>query len=77
MVCHIEASQRNLGLMRQVRIEQQNTAELTRDVADDPMEAGLKRELQEKEELLEGAEQHSKSKRFSGDADHKTQRLYS
>lgn len=33
MVCHIEASQRNLGLMRQVRIEQQNTAELTRGEA--------------------------------------------
>ncbi|KAF4097140.1 cryptochrome circadian regulator 4 isoform X1 [Onychostoma macrolepis] len=76
MVCHIEASQRNLGLMRQVRIEQQNTAELTRDVADDPMEVGLKRELHEEEELLEGAEQHSKSKRFSGDADHKSQKLY-
>uniref|UniRef100_A0A9J7ZEC4 Cryptochrome circadian regulator 4 n=1 Tax=Cyprinus carpio carpio TaxID=630221 RepID=A0A9J7ZEC4_CYPCA len=72
MVCHTEASQRNLGLMRQVRTEQQNTAELTRDVADDPMEAGLKRELQEEEELLEGAEQHGTSKRFSGDADHKS-----
>uniref|UniRef100_A0A8C2I5Z4 Cryptochrome circadian regulator 4 n=1 Tax=Cyprinus carpio TaxID=7962 RepID=A0A8C2I5Z4_CYPCA len=72
MVCHTEASQRNLGLMRQVRTEQQNTAELTRDVADDPMEAGLKRELQEEEELLEGAEQHGTSKRFSGDTDHKS-----
>lgn len=30
MVCHMEASQRNLGLMRQVRTEQQKTAELTR-----------------------------------------------
>ncbi|KAI2642964.1 Cryptochrome-1 [Labeo rohita] len=73
MVCHIEASQRNLGLMRQVRTEQQNTAELTRDVADDPMEAGLKRELQEEEEeLLEGVEQHSTSKRFNGVTDHKS-----
>uniref|UniRef100_A0A673I308 Cryptochrome circadian regulator 4 n=1 Tax=Sinocyclocheilus rhinocerous TaxID=307959 RepID=A0A673I308_9TELE len=71
MVCHIEASQRNLGMMRHVRTEQQNTAELTRDVADDPMEAGLKRELQE-EEPLEGAEQHGRSKRFNGDADHKS-----
>ncbi|XP_043079568.1 cryptochrome circadian regulator 4 isoform X2 [Puntigrus tetrazona] len=71
MVCHTEASQRNLGLMRQVRTEQQNTAELTRDLADDPMEVGLKRELQEEEELLEGAGQHNMSKRFSGDADHK------
>lgn len=51
--------------------------DLLTDVADDPMEAGLKRELQEEEELLEGAEQHGKSKRFSGDADHKSQRLYS
>lgn len=51
--------------------------DLLTDVADDPMEAGLKRELQEEEELLEGAEQHSKSKRFSGDTDHKSQRLYS
>ncbi|XP_051764190.1 cryptochrome circadian regulator 4 [Ctenopharyngodon idella] len=72
MVCHMEASQRNLGLMRQVRTEQQKTAELTRDVADDPMEAGLKRELQEEEELLEGAEPCSKSKRFSGSTDHKS-----
>lgn len=30
IVSHIEASQRNLGLMRQVRTEQQTTAELTR-----------------------------------------------
>lgn len=46
--------------------------DLLTDVADDPMEAGLKRELQEEEELLEGAEQHGTSKRFSGDADHKS-----
>ncbi|XP_026119844.1 cryptochrome-1-like [Carassius auratus] len=71
MVCHTEASQRNLGLMRQVRTEQQNTAELTRDVADDPMEAELKRELQE-EELLERVGQHSTSKPFSSDVDHKS-----
>nr|VAX54221.1 cryptochrome circadian regulator 3 [Squalius aradensis] len=72
MVCHTEASQTNLGLMRQVRTEQQKTAELTRDVTDDPMEAGLKRELQEGEELLEGAEPRSRSKHLSGSADHKS-----
>lgn len=36
------------------------------------MEAGLKRELQEEEELLEGAEPRSRSKRLSGSADHKS-----
>ncbi|XP_077081934.1 cryptochrome circadian regulator 4 isoform X2 [Siphateles boraxobius] len=70
MVCHTEASQRNLDLMRQVRTEQQKTAELTRDVTDDPMEAGLKRELQE--ELLEGAEPRSRSKHLSDSTDHKS-----
>ncbi|XP_051551172.1 cryptochrome circadian regulator 4 [Myxocyprinus asiaticus] len=72
MVCHIEASQRNLALMRQVRSEQENTAQLTRDVSDDPMEVGLKRELQEEEGLLEGAEPHSVSKHFSASADHQS-----
>nr|AAH97079.1 Cry4 protein [Danio rerio] len=72
IVSHIEASQRNLALMRQVRTEQQTTAELTRDVADDPMEAGLKRELREEEGLLEEAESQCTSKRFSGSSDHKS-----
>ncbi|KAL2090520.1 hypothetical protein ACEWY4_012783 [Coilia grayii] len=47
MVNHLEASRRNLVLMKEVRSEQENTAELTRDVADDPMEVGVKRELPE------------------------------
>ncbi|XP_028853229.1 cryptochrome circadian regulator 4 isoform X2 [Denticeps clupeoides] len=47
MVSHQEVSERNLELMKQVRSEQGNTAELTRDVADDPMEIGAKRHAQE------------------------------
>ncbi|TRY91911.1 hypothetical protein DNTS_029629, partial [Danionella cerebrum] len=71
MVCHYEASQRNLGLMRQVRVEQRNTAELTRDVADDPMEAGLKRGLHEEVELEEEVESKCMNKRFIGCSSHK------
>ncbi|XP_066559437.1 cryptochrome circadian regulator 4 [Amia ocellicauda] len=43
MVDHREASERNLVLMKRVHSEQENTAQLTRDVADDPMEIRMKR----------------------------------
>ncbi|KAE8622837.1 hypothetical protein XENTR_v10005409 [Xenopus tropicalis] len=42
MVDHKTASEHNLQLMRQVREEQQKTAQLTKDIADDPMELNLK-----------------------------------
>ncbi|XP_069731935.1 cryptochrome-1-like isoform X2 [Phaenicophaeus curvirostris] len=47
MVNHKEASDQNLQLMRQVREEQQRTAQLTRDDTDDPMEMKVKRERSE------------------------------
>nr|XP_055073415.1 cryptochrome circadian regulator 4 isoform X1 [Misgurnus anguillicaudatus] len=72
MVCHLEVSQKNLALMRQIHAEQQNTAQLTRDVSDDPMEAGLKRELQEEEELIEGAESNDTFKRLNNEVDHQS-----
>ncbi|XP_065099240.1 cryptochrome circadian regulator 4 isoform X2 [Paramisgurnus dabryanus] len=72
MVCHLEVSQKNLALMRQIHTEQQNTAQLTRDVSDDPMEAGLKRELQEEEELIEGAESNGTFKRLNNGMDHQS-----
>lgn len=72
MVCHLEVSQKNLALMQQIHTEQQNTAQLTRDVSDDPMEAGLKRELQEEEELIEGAESNGTFKRLNNGMDHQS-----
>ncbi|XP_063072027.1 cryptochrome circadian regulator 4 isoform X2 [Engraulis encrasicolus] len=44
MVNHLEVSKRNLALMKELRSEQESTAQLTRDIADDPMEVGVKRE---------------------------------
>ncbi|XP_036386825.1 cryptochrome circadian regulator 4 [Megalops cyprinoides] len=72
MVDHSEVSQRNLALMRQVRSEQENTAQLTRDLADDPMEVGVKREHQDDQGSV--TQDHSEkperaSKRFSPDSD--------
>ncbi|KAJ8360676.1 hypothetical protein SKAU_G00172010 [Synaphobranchus kaupii] len=47
MVNHLEVSQRNMALMRQLRSEQEGTAQLTQGVTDDPMEIGKKRERQD------------------------------
>ncbi|KAJ8258797.1 hypothetical protein COCON_G00178090 [Conger conger] len=68
MVDHVEVSQRNMCLMRQLRSEQEGTAQLTRDVADDPVEIGVKREHQD-----HGPSEERTSKHFSPDGDHKTQ----
>ncbi|XP_030634406.1 cryptochrome circadian regulator 4 [Chanos chanos] len=75
MVDHVEVSQRNLTLMKQVRCEQESTAELTRDVADDPMEIGLKRDFQD-DGLADGTGEHrvnGTTKRFSSEKDHQAQ----
>ncbi|KAL7837009.1 hypothetical protein SRHO_G00267200 [Serrasalmus rhombeus] len=57
MVCHAEASERNLALMKEARSCQENTAKLTRDVAEEP-DVRVKREL---------GEEDQPSKRFSSD----------
>ncbi|XP_017540798.1 cryptochrome circadian regulator 4 [Pygocentrus nattereri] len=58
MVCHAEASERNLALMKEARSCQENTAKLTRDVAEEPVDVRVKREL---------GEEDQPSKRFSSD----------
>ncbi|KAJ8260261.1 hypothetical protein GJAV_G00178930 [Gymnothorax javanicus] len=74
MVDHMEVSQRNLALMRQLRSEQEGTAQLTRDVTDDPMEIGMKRAHQDCASSADSSEDLERSsKRFSPDGDHKAQ----
>ncbi|OCT94322.1 cryptochrome-1 isoform X2 [Xenopus laevis] len=54
MVDHTTASEHNLQLMRLVREAQQKTAQLTTDIADDPMELNLKHPFKtDKESVLE------------------------
>ncbi|XP_062402129.1 cryptochrome circadian regulator 4 [Sardina pilchardus] len=60
IVNHLDASQRNMALMKTVRTEQANTTELTRDMADDPMEVGVKRELSEDDAVAQGDETECK-----------------
>ncbi|KAI1890741.1 hypothetical protein AGOR_G00156750 [Albula goreensis] len=73
MVNHLEVSQRNMALMRQVRSEQANTAQLTRDVADDPMEIGMKREYRDQRPSEDFPEKTERAnKRFSPEGEHKS-----
>uniref|UniRef100_W5N0D8 Cryptochrome circadian regulator 4 n=2 Tax=Lepisosteus oculatus TaxID=7918 RepID=W5N0D8_LEPOC len=68
MVNHREVSESNLALMREVRREQEKTAQLTRDTADDPMEVGKKRACQREAETDRSdafLEKPERAKRFS------------
>ncbi|XP_035242993.1 cryptochrome circadian regulator 4 [Anguilla anguilla] len=74
MVNHQEVSQRNMALMRQLRSEQEGTAQLTRDVTDDPMESGVKRDRQDNGPSEDASEKLERAnKRFSPDGDCKAQ----
>ncbi|KAM4795719.1 cryptochrome-1-like [Rhinophrynus dorsalis] len=54
MVDHKDVSEHNLQMMKEVREQQQQTAQLTRDIIDDPMEGKLKHHFEEdKENVLD------------------------
>ncbi|XP_072521644.1 cryptochrome circadian regulator 4 [Salminus brasiliensis] len=61
MVRHAEVSERNLALMKEVRSCQENTAKLTRDVVEEPVDVCVKRDLA----VDCDGDQRSASKRFS------------
>uniref|UniRef100_A0A8C9VX93 Cryptochrome circadian regulator 4 n=1 Tax=Scleropages formosus TaxID=113540 RepID=A0A8C9VX93_SCLFO len=71
MVSHSEVSQKNLALMAQVRREQASTAQLTRDVTDDPVEMGMKREHVEDQGFRDGISEQPERpcKRLSPEGD--------
>ncbi|KAJ8412098.1 hypothetical protein AAFF_G00143650 [Aldrovandia affinis] len=72
MVNHLEVSQKNIAFMRQLHSAQESTAKLTRDVADDPVEIGTKREHRDQTLSEDSSEKSARTnKRFSPDGDRK------